>query len=122
MAAYTAAPWATRWVPRWNFYRYAILARNMARMVLPTWRRRTDGVGAITDDTQMTLFTAEGLLRAGSRMSDRGIVHAPSMVHHAYLRWMRTQGASAPELRCFKQRPRMAHWRYRAARSARTRK
>jgi ADP-ribosylglycohydrolase len=47
--------------------------------------------GAITDDTQMTLFTAEGLLRATMRMSERGICHPPSVVHHAYLRWLLTQ-------------------------------
>lgn len=48
-------------------------------------------LGAITDDTQMTLFTAEGLLRATMRMSERGICHPPSVVHHAYLRWLLTQ-------------------------------
>ncbi len=48
--------------------------------------------GAITDDTQMTLFTAEGLLRAWVRFSGRGIIHPPSVVAHAYLRWLRTQG------------------------------
>jgi ADP-ribosylglycohydrolase len=47
--------------------------------------------GAVTDDTQMTLFTAEGLLRATMRMSERGICHPPSVVHHAYLRWLLTQ-------------------------------
>src|SRR5258706_2010427 len=48
-------------------------------------------LGAITDDTQMTLFTAEGLLRATMRMMERGICHPPSIVHHAYLRWLLTQ-------------------------------
>ena len=49
-------------------------------------------LGAITDDTQMTLFTAEGLIRAWCRFADRGICHPPSIVHHAYLRWLLTQG------------------------------
>lgn len=49
-------------------------------------------VGAITDDTQMTLFTAEGLIRAWVRGSLRGIVHVPSVVHAATLRWLITQG------------------------------
>jgi ADP-ribosylglycohydrolase len=49
-------------------------------------------VGAITDDTQMTLFTAEGLLRAWVRQSTKGICHPPSVIHHAYLRWLLTQG------------------------------
>jgi ADP-ribosylglycohydrolase len=48
-------------------------------------------VGAITDDTQMTLFTAEGLLRAYVRWAHRGIVHAPSLVAQAYTRWYSTQ-------------------------------
>lgn len=53
-------------------------------------------LGAITDDTQMTLFTAEGLIRAANRFGDRGIVDVPGVVHHAYLRWLRTQGEHSP--------------------------
>ncbi|MEJ2858425.1 MULTISPECIES: ADP-ribosylglycohydrolase family protein [unclassified Saccharothrix] len=44
-------------------------------------------LGAITDDTQMTLFTLEGLVLARRRGSDP--VHE---VHLAYGRWLRTQG------------------------------
>jgi ADP-ribosylglycohydrolase len=47
--------------------------------------------GAITDDTQMTLFTADGLLRAITRQRHRGICHPASMIHRAYIRWLRTQ-------------------------------
>lgn len=50
------------------------------------------GEAAVTDDTQMTLFTAEGLIRASVRARSRGICHPPSVVHHAYLRWLYTQG------------------------------
>jgi ADP-ribosylglycohydrolase len=46
--------------------------------------------GAITDDTQMTLFTAEGLLRADGRGACPPVV----AVHHAYLRWLATQGVT----------------------------
>ncbi len=49
-------------------------------------------VGAITDDTQMCLWTAEGLLRGHCRGTRRGILDMPSMVHHAYLRWLKTRG------------------------------
>jgi ADP-ribosylglycohydrolase len=49
-------------------------------------------VGAITDDTQMTLFTAEGLLRASVRLGLEGTCSVPSVICHAYLRWLRTQG------------------------------
>ena len=56
--------------------------------------------GAITDDTQMTLFTAEGLLVAWRRGWLRGICHAPTMIHSAYLDWLATQGERpAPEAR-----------------------
>jgi ADP-ribosylglycohydrolase len=48
--------------------------------------------GAITGDTQMTMFTAEGLIRAWVRSRLKGICHPPSVVHHAYLRWLLTQG------------------------------
>jgi ADP-ribosyl-[dinitrogen reductase] hydrolase len=48
-------------------------------------------IGAITDDTQMMLFTAEALIRAHHRAS-KGLCHPPSVAHHAYLRWLRTQG------------------------------
>lgn len=57
--------------------------------------------GAITDDTQMTLFTAEGLLRAFTRLNDRGIGESTGptsltgMIHHAYIRWLRTQGGQS---------------------------
>ena len=50
------------------------------------------GLGRITDDTQMTLFTAEGLLRGAVRHDTKGICHYPSVVAHAYLRWLVTQG------------------------------
>lgn len=49
-------------------------------------------LGAITDDTQMTLFTAEGLLRAYVRANTRGVASVPSVISHAYLRWLWTQG------------------------------
>jgi ADP-ribosylglycohydrolase len=49
-------------------------------------------IGAITDDTQMTLFTAEGLLRGHVRGALKGICHMPGVVANAYLRWLHTQG------------------------------
>jgi ADP-ribosylglycohydrolase len=38
-----------------------------------------NNVVEITDDTQMTIFTAEGLLRAGNRGRNKGIAHIPSV-------------------------------------------
>lgn len=54
------------------------------------------GVGAITDDTQMTLFTAEGLLREYRQSSETGA--APDYVaamYRSYLRWLHTQGETS---------------------------
>ena len=53
----------------------------------PAYGRR----GAITDDTQMSLFTAEGLIRAWVRAKERGICSPPGVIHHAYFRWLLTQ-------------------------------
>ncbi len=50
------------------------------------------GLGKITDDTQMTLFTAEGLLRAWVRQCLKGITTYSGVTAHAYLRWLQTQG------------------------------
>ncbi len=51
-------------------------------------------LGAITDDTQLTLFTAEGMLRSYVRAQLRGICAIPTVVCYAYLRWLLTQGFS----------------------------
>jgi len=53
-------------------------------------------LGAITDDTQMTLFTAEGLLQALRHRRERGPWDPPVLVYHAYLRWLETQGVKPP--------------------------
>lgn len=52
--------------------------------------------GAITDDTQMTLFTAEGMLRAYVRGCMRGLSTFTGVTDHAYLRWLETQGYKSP--------------------------
>jgi ADP-ribosylglycohydrolase len=48
--------------------------------------------GAITDDTQMTLFTAEALIRGLHRFEDRGLASHSAVARGAYLRWLATQG------------------------------
>lgn len=52
--------------------------------------------GRITDDTQMTLFTVEGMIRASVR-TDRGIGFTRAVVHNAYLRWLKTQETAGPD-------------------------
>jgi ADP-ribosylglycohydrolase len=76
--------------------RKQILAKHGSKGVtslLPAYGR----IGAITDDTQMTLFTAEGLLRAWVRGKFKGITSELSCIGHAYQRWYQTQGFESPE-------------------------
>ncbi len=49
-------------------------------------------LGAITDDTQMTLFTAEALLRAEHLRHRAPGASVAEVAWHAYLRWLETQG------------------------------
>jgi ADP-ribosylglycohydrolase len=51
--------------------------------------------GTVTDDTQMTLFTLEGLIRANVR-TDRGLGFTVAVVQHAYDRWLDTQTLPRP--------------------------
>ncbi|MFI1399819.1 ADP-ribosylglycohydrolase family protein [Streptomyces sp. NPDC020681] len=53
--------------------------------------------GRITDDTQMTLFTVEGLVRARARAASKGTGGAETAcVRNAYQRWLDTQTNPAP--------------------------
>ena len=48
--------------------------------------------GKITDVTQMTLFTIDGLIRGWVRGCFKGVTDYSSTTAHAYLRWLKTQG------------------------------
>lgn len=56
----------------------------------------TAAYGRITDDTQMTLFTMEGMIRASVRV-DRGLGFTIAVLHHAYDRWLDTQQLPGPD-------------------------
>jgi ADP-ribosyl-[dinitrogen reductase] hydrolase len=53
------------------------------------------GIGKITDDTQMTLFTAEGCLRARHHSMKYGVDNSEDIVRDAYMRWLYTQTSAA---------------------------
>jgi ADP-ribosylglycohydrolase len=58
-----------------------------------------DGIrdrGLVTDDTQMVLFTMEGLIAAHVRRQKRGIGFVMALVQDSYLRWYQTQVSSGP--------------------------
>ncbi len=56
---------------------------------VPAYGRR----GAITDDTQMTLFTADGLIRAQQQVLAGGTPDVALELWRAYRRWLSTQEA-----------------------------
>lgn len=61
---------------------------------------RESGKALISDDTQMTLFTANGIIAGDTRMCLRGIGSRPSAyVAKAYQDWLRTQEMSFSESR-----------------------
>ena len=68
------------------------------------------GIGLVTDDTQMALFTVEGLIRAWVRGTLKGICHPPSVVHHAYLRWLVTQDESFQALPAIEEADEVDGW------------
>ena len=55
-----------------------------------------DRVGVVTDDTQLTLFTAEGLVDALAKSPNATNDEILASIHVAYLRWLVTQGVSTP--------------------------
>ncbi len=56
-----------------------------------------NGVAEISDDTQMTLFTATGLLIGTTRGKTRGIMDSyPSYIYSCYRDWYRTQTECYP--------------------------
>jgi len=58
-----------------------------------TWQHYgLDARGCFTDDTQMTLFSADGLVRAWLHAEDKGNAQGyRRQTHRAYLRWYATQ-------------------------------
>jgi len=74
----------------WSSERIARQCPDGVRTYLPSGYG--DKLGLITDDTQMTLFTLEGLLRAQQDPSLDPIVE----IHRSYLEWWRTQILDGP--------------------------
>jgi ADP-ribosylglycohydrolase len=51
--------------------------------------------GSYTDDTQMSLATALGCIRARQQYRERGVFDAAAVVHRQYLEWLRSQSDPA---------------------------
>lgn len=75
-----------------EFDSYESIVRKYGQNGVTGFVEHSDGKGEFTDDTQMTLFTIEGLIRYIIRGSCKGISSLELVVYHAYQRWMYTQG------------------------------
>lgn len=75
-----------------EFLRYTQIIQKYGQEGIRDLETNSEGLALFTDDTQMTLFTAEGILRANTRGNVKGICHPPTVVFHAYQRWLVTQG------------------------------
>lgn len=80
-----------------EFMSLAEIRAQFGRQGITEFTTAFDRKGGITDDTQMSLFTAEGLLRAYVQGAGRDTRAVLAAVAHAYSRWLRTQG-STPRL------------------------
>lgn len=65
------------------------IRRRFGHAGVRTYVEHTGGKGEFTDDTQMTLFTAEGLLYTANKVKDDGL---RLTTYQSYLRWLYTQG------------------------------
>jgi ADP-ribosylglycohydrolase len=77
-----------------EFMSLAEIRAQFGRVGIVEYTTAFDRKGAITDDTQMTLFTAEGLLRSYVQNGGRDTATITTAVAHAYARWLKTQGAT----------------------------
>ena len=80
-----------------EFMRHAEIVKKFGPRGITDYATAYRGIGTITDDTQMTLFTAEGLIRARVRHCFKGMANIASVIDHAYQRWLLTQSERSPQ-------------------------
>ena len=81
-----------------EFARMSEIIRNYGPEGIRDLVPGADGLYEITDDTQMTLFTGEGLLRAWASARHHGDVpDFAAATRRSYLCWLETQGESPHE-------------------------
>ncbi|MGY6520507.1 MAG: ADP-ribosylglycohydrolase family protein [Mongoliitalea sp.] len=76
-----------------EFLSYEAIVKKYGCEGVQSYVEHPKGKGEFTDDTQMLLFTAEGLLRALHRSVIKGIGGGQTtLTYRSYLRWLKTQG------------------------------
>lgn len=75
-----------------EFMHYGQIVSKYGKNGITRFELNDKGFAEISDDTQMTLFTANGLLFGHSRGAMRGIMGDPaSYIKDSYLEWLQTQ-------------------------------
>jgi ADP-ribosyl-[dinitrogen reductase] hydrolase len=75
-----------------EFHSYEKIQQEHGEEGITSYAPAYGRIGAITDDTQMTMFTAEGCIRSYTRWLDRGLCSPEGVIQYAYERWLTTQG------------------------------
>lgn len=89
-----------------EFERWPVIERHYGSRGITRYQLDRRGLALISDDTQMALFTAAGLLLGMTRGSMRGIMgRLDGYCQHAYLDWLHTQ-----EWRSRKEGARVVSW------------
>jgi len=78
-----------------EFLTLADIRREFGPDGIQDYASRFDRKGAFTDDTEMTLWTAEGLIRADNRGREKGIGDPPGVIWWGLQRWLWTQDGVA---------------------------
>lgn len=75
-----------------EFMSYSQIKSKFGENGITRFELNKDGVAEISDDTQMTLFTANGLLFGHTRGAMRGIMANPEdYIRDAYVEWWQVQ-------------------------------
>lgn len=80
-----------------EFWSWTEIKEKFGKTGIQSFQKVYGRTGAITDDTQMALFTAEALLNAHERFVHRGITSIKDSARYSYLRWLGTQGIKTAE-------------------------
>jgi ADP-ribosylglycohydrolase len=75
-----------------EFLSYQTIRARFGPLGIQSLQTDSQGLARITDDTQMTLFTAAGILEAHQENASPTESEVGAAVYHAYLHWLETQG------------------------------
>ena len=95
-AACWAARWAIRWATPWNSTKIDAIRATYGPEGLRDFTA-LDGGSHFSDDTQMTLYTVDGLLEALEWANSGVAADTNACLWLAYLRWLGSQGVPLPD-------------------------